>query len=861
MVPTTPQQTNALGAQSAVANLHNTTQTGTVVPIESNHGRDATIESHVSSSAAPDMEKYRARDVAPFLRKDIRHTENVPVENFILSIVEDLYETEDPLPILRRILRCTTEIANGKTPPCKEGGEQTVAEKISLISSNLQSYCTVTGETDRYGPLVESCNAGLSVLQHVKVEGTKDLDTNDMYFLRHDPTEIIGHRKGTEKTSNRRKPDIICASRAAVKQVISKSDKLPKHIDKHDFNLDKLAPDPTPVFIPWEDVRLSAELKKKMKAFLAQLAALESASYTEPIAIEGAEASSVDELEAMMDEFERKCSRSTTESAASCSVQADVSQSTKGPRQRKRVRKSAPDRATKHVKLDIEDLAHPVVQVFSYGAEMLNAAFERVHAMNWLITDTVLHLWYFDREGPIQTSGFDFILQLPYFLAFLYLLQRFQDKHWGFIPQLRSDGSCIRYPTPDKDGEESIFSLEGPEMHTYTYGLGGRCTRTKVGTYMDDERQRRGILKLSSPEISRKSEPSIIEEAVKRCQDSESDDQKTLACLPEVVHWQDFDDFDTSRIRKRLGLSLVDKRARTARAIFLVWYDPITDLTSDWNEFLSVFWDLLFAHATLWLLGIEHGDISINNLYYERKADGSAQAKLCDYDLSHITGEERPAGHSNTGTRIFMAKELLTRYSMNGNTTRVFRHDCESFAWVLIWVLGRYNEGGMIEAPHFDDWKDTDYTKVSDARESFRDEYDGQCFSLRNTSLPNGLFADAFTFLDDLIKITSDIKHLQAKWRKKTDSKDSHKKLAGVRKELAGLGGELAYLGEKLAESDKDPADLEKELADLEKEMANLNTLAYTTKVILEQRLFMLHGGVKPWGGFEALRKLVQEKA
>uniref|UniRef100_A0A0W0FYB0 Protein kinase domain-containing protein n=1 Tax=Moniliophthora roreri TaxID=221103 RepID=A0A0W0FYB0_MONRR len=50
---------------------------------------------------------------------------------------------------------------------------------------------------------------------------------------------------------------------------------------------------------------------------------------------------------------------------------------------------------------------------------------------------------------------------------------------------------------------------------------------------------------------------------------------------------------------------------------------------------------IMLAYAILWLLGVEHGDISEANLRFCTK---TSWLKLCDWDLSHFTGEPRPAG-------------------------------------------------------------------------------------------------------------------------------------------------------------------------------------------------------------------------
>ncbi|KAK1221272.1 hypothetical protein PQX77_015932 [Marasmius sp. AFHP31] len=774
----------------------------------------------------------RIRDVAPFLRKDLQLTENVLVKDFILSIVKDLYDTEDPWPILRSILDCTTKIANGETPPCKAGGEQTVKGKIPIIKSKLESYCTVSGETDRYAPFVVTINSALFVLQQVKIDGITDLNTNDLFFLRHDPTEIEGvHRLGER---NKRKPDLTATTRAIAEPIFSEAIAASKGAASKGAasrgspqeKLEELAPEPIPKPLSWGQVLNAVELKKKKNAndLKTQLDALKG-TYTVPDTTAsttgGADAASMEELQEIVAKHDRMCSRGLP-SDDTRSVQANVGQSTESSCGKRRAHSPThdSDRATKHVKVNIEDHTHPVLQVFGYGAEMMNAGFDRAHAMNWLITDTVLHLWHFDREGPIQTSGFDFILELPYFLAFLYLLQRFQTKHWGFIPEMRSDGTSLRYPTPGKDEEKSVFEFDVPASETYTntYGLSGRCTRTKAGTFMHD--QRKGILKLSFPEISRESESSIIKEATKRCEQ----DEATLACLPEVIYTQDFDDYNTSRIRTRLRLPLVAKRARTARVFFFVRYQPIIKLTNNWTKFMDAFWMLFYANATLWIRGIEHRDISENNLYYEEKGDGSIQPKLCDYDLSHITGNERPAGYSNTGTRRFMAKELLKPSSMAGNTLKVFRHDSESFAWVLIWILGRYNGGKEIEEPHFNTWKDIDYLKVSAARDTFYDEHRWDVFFLRNTGLPDGLFDRAFAFLNLFYVITL---------------------------QIDAVGGEQVD-----AKARRDT----KKVTELEQKVAGYNALPDTMNRVRKSLLFEMDGGADCLKSFRALKGVMSHE-
>jgi len=74
----------------------------------------------------------------------------------------------------------------------------------------------------------------------------------------------------------------------------------------------------------------------------------------------------------------------------------------------------------------------------------------------------------------------------------------------------------------------------------------------------------------------------------------------------------------------------------------------------------------------------------------------SGNGILNDFDLAHLAGEERPSGTERTGTIPFMAFDLLTNEAWDGNITRQYRHDCESFAWVLLWICCCYEDGNDI---------------------------------------------------------------------------------------------------------------------------------------------------------------------
>ncbi|KAM0739960.1 hypothetical protein ACQRIT_005144 [Beauveria bassiana] len=115
---------------------------------------------------------------------------------------------------------------------------------------------------------------------------------------------------------------------------------------------------------------------------------------------------------------------------------------------------------------------------------------------------------------------------------------------------------------------------------------------------------------------------------------------------------------------------------------------PAGRVISDFStirELLEALRDAIRAHRSLYLKGrILHRDISSNNIIITsfEKADGF-KGMLIDLDLA----KERDSGPSGarhqTGTVQFMAIEVLR------GVDHTYRHDLESFFYVLIWMCAR----------------------------------------------------------------------------------------------------------------------------------------------------------------------------
>ncbi|EDN02894.1 predicted protein [Histoplasma mississippiense (nom. inval.)] len=103
-------------------------------------------------------------------------------------------------------------------------------------------------------------------------------------------------------------------------------------------------------------------------------------------------------------------------------------------------------------------------------------------------------------------------------------------------------------------------------------------------------------------------------------------------------------------------------------------------------ELLKALRDAIKAHRSLYLDGnILHRDISENNIIITDpdKADGYS-GMLIDLDLAKEVGSGRSGARHQTGTMEFMAIEVLL------NIDHTYRHDLESFFYVLIWQCARH---------------------------------------------------------------------------------------------------------------------------------------------------------------------------
>ena len=103
-------------------------------------------------------------------------------------------------------------------------------------------------------------------------------------------------------------------------------------------------------------------------------------------------------------------------------------------------------------------------------------------------------------------------------------------------------------------------------------------------------------------------------------------------------------------------------------------------------------------------------------MYY--RANNTVVGVLNDYDLASLKGDP-PLGNERTGTIPFMALELLSPNGQNGKVKHLYRHDLESFIWVLVWLSLQYKDGEKVKRGPIEDWAKMNADKCYSAKWHF----------------------------------------------------------------------------------------------------------------------------------------------
>ncbi|KAG1751618.1 uncharacterized protein EDB91DRAFT_1216918 [Suillus paluster] len=374
---------------------------------------------------------------------------------------------------------------------------------------------------------------------------------------------------------------------------------------------------------------------------------------------------------------------------------------------------------------DKDSKLHVTVQTGLYAAEMFAANVAVKHVLNLIVIDNIVWVWYYDRQGTIQCSGIDFVADLPRFMVLLYALQRFKAKDWGrneHFKKAQKEG----YLKLDIDGVDLELHTSSEERVTH-YGLKGRATNVFPVTskflakkYANDPGVKKDgmVAKIFWAEEQRDSEPEILKKVAEIAEKEEA----VKGHVPQLLWSHKFEN-PTSTIRKALGVPEAEKGSRVLYILVFRKLLPITALEGE--ELFNVWRQCILCHIALWKEGVHHRDVSPPNMMFYKTDKGVLIGVLNDFDLSSLATRQGPQGNERTGTVPFMALDLLTPEGQRGEVEHLYRHDLESFIWVLVWVCLRYRQGVLLppEIRPFDAWATAGPEACREKKLSFLDRF------------------------------------------------------------------------------------------------------------------------------------------
>ncbi|KAF8971737.1 hypothetical protein BDZ97DRAFT_1913646 [Flammula alnicola] len=385
-----------------------------------------------------------------------------------------------------------------------------------------------------------------------------------------------------------------------------------------------------------------------------------------------------------------------------------------------------------------------------YGMEMLSYTLGVHHAITLLIIDSKLWIWYYDRQGILQSDGIDFLKDL---LVLLFAFQRFNLRDWGVVVESNPSAVLAHNPTPaptstrplraasakstarnDGKKETSTFifrvqdldpdSLGNPKefsqieinlkdpLSNKAHHVGGRATNVLGSCIPINPEHADLACKISFPEVVRQNEGKLIQDLRKELREGDEQSQKMLKHLPDVLLYGDMPLYGTQRMRSMLKVPI--EGYRILRLVLFKKMFALTSLTG--KPFVKAWLEVVKMHAYLWNLGIEHGDPSLWNTMYNKDEQCGV---LSDYDLAIARRQLRVLGTDRTGTIPFMSIDLLDVDYWNGKIERQYAHEQEALIWILPFVFLRFQDTKVQKGSPVDQWMTSDYVACQAAKSVF----------------------------------------------------------------------------------------------------------------------------------------------
>jgi len=208
----------------------------------------------------------------------------------------------------------------------------------------------------------------------------------------------------------------------------------------------------------------------------------------------------------------------------------------------------------------------------------------------------MLWVWYYDRQGIIQSDGISIIADFPRFLVLLLVFQRFTLEDWGVIPALNLDAVCAHGSDPAlrgasgpgtvidldptvlengylQDADTKSVTLQLKQFLSHEpHCLAGRATAVIAANATKNGDADVGMVcKIYHPEIQRRHEGKTLE-VVHHIADKEDPDMKKH--LPTMYFYGDVPGCTTHRLR-----SMIKRRWKGHRTLRIIGFKKLEEMT------------------------------------------------------------------------------------------------------------------------------------------------------------------------------------------------------------------------------------------------------------------------------------------
>ncbi|KAG0699553.1 hypothetical protein DFH29DRAFT_1014269 [Suillus ampliporus] len=677
----------------------------------------ATVSDHIS------LVGIEVEQIRPWIQRDIAQAKTCPVDAMLQVLLQRASldrKTQQP-DLLQKCLEAVLPVCNGRV---KCAGKDQATLHSSKIKEALESYVSPGVESDYYKPFINATNIAMACLKDIKVDGMRAASPKvDIICQLNDKNMVQNH----QNVPSTRKPDVV------ILPFQSSLDAFPHDRMGPSEHMLRNATEKPIESLLWKDVLASVEFKRKSKRLAAPPSSYTVKDYVPPkpeylpvgsVAPEdpATAASGPSQTQSQQPvpaavplRRSARVAESSQKASSKSSSKRKATESVESSRKRPKV-------GDTDTKLDV------TVQTGLYAAEMFAASVAVNYLLNLIVIDNVIWVWYYDRQGTIQCSGINFIDDLPRFMVLLYAFQRFDLEDWGRNKLFKEvkEGQRVKEGVlrfdlrPEDLGGVELGDMElgGVDLEIHTsdedrvthYGLKGRATNVfpvtseALSKKFPEIGEDGMVAKIFWGEEQRTSEPEILSKVFDI---ADKEHETVKGHVPQLL-WHCKVKNPTSAVRKALGIADPTEGSRVLYILVFRKLRPITEL--DGEDFFNAWRQCILCHLALWKGGVHHRDVSPPNMMYYMTKNGVLMAVLNDYDLSSLAITPGPQGNERTGTVPFMALDLLSPEGQQGKVKHLYRHDLESFMWVLVWVCLRYRNGVLLpsQTRPLDEWATAD---------------------------------------------------------------------------------------------------------------------------------------------------------